>query len=248
MIDKIKLLNEILDNNPELKDKKKSIENIIDVLIKNNPNIKADNEFKKKLKSRLDTIVWMEDISVKKLKKFIMLIHAFSFVFVIWLYFYFIWTVDFFHNNEPVKINKIQENKQEISIPEATIFNDELKKIDKIFSDELDNVINKTNEIENTQIIDLLWESELNQNLDTLNDSIWESMIMKTTINNFVESEVILDENINNLEQKISFEEFCLESMWDLINISGLKICIVEGKQCTEENYNNDVCNFIEIE
>ncbi len=247
MIDKIKLLNEILENNPELKNKKKSIENTIDILIKNNPNIKADNEFKKKLKSKLDVIAWIEDISIKKLRKFTMLIHVFSLAFVIWLYFYFIWTIDFFKENEPIKINKIQEVKQEINIPEATIFDKELEEIDKIFSDELDNVINKTNKVKDTQIVDLLWEPELNKNLDTLDDGIWESIMMKATINNFVKQDIVFDENINNFEREISFEDFCINNLWNLINIDGFKICIVDDKQCVENDYNNWICNFVQI-
>lgn len=235
MIDKIKLLNEILENNPELEDKKESVEKLINVLIDNNPDIKADNEFKKNLKSRLDTIIWMEDKSIRKLSIFTAIIQTLSLAFLFGWFYYSLWMIDFFNKNDD-NINQLQKIEQE----------DDTKNL-KI------NKIAQNNNIEDTQITDLLWWLNFENNFKQEKNLI-EPMTLRVNIDTSFDSNIptednmILEENINNLEQKISFEEFCLDNMWDLINISDLKICIVEGEQCTEENYNNDVCNFTQIE
>jgi hypothetical protein len=33
-----------------------------------------------------------------------------------------------------------------------------------------------------------------------------------------------------------------------LLNVDNINICIVEGKECLENDYKNWICNFIEIE
>lgn len=53
---KQELLNELLKNFPELKDDKKSLEKTLAFLMEKNPEVKIDKDFKKNLKTRLETV------------------------------------------------------------------------------------------------------------------------------------------------------------------------------------------------
>jgi len=255
MINKIELLNEILENNPELEGEKEKIEELISLLIDNNPDIKVDKIFKKNLKNKIDTVIWMEDKSIRKLSLFTAFIQVFSLAFVVWGLYYSFDQIDFFNKDNSWQIN-ISENIQ----------------IQKRSSD----ILEKSNniKIEDTQIIDLLWEPEKKES-DNIR-MLWEPMMMKSTISiqsdldieenpeawisSFWDAELLMDESemmfdetesvwgkINNFEQKLSFEEYCSDNYWDIINLSWVNICIVEGKQCIEDDYDNGICNFIQI-
>jgi len=60
------ILEEILENNPELKKDKKKLEKIILFLEKNNPEIIISKDFKNNLKSRLNNIIKFNEINKKR--------------------------------------------------------------------------------------------------------------------------------------------------------------------------------------
>lgn len=287
MSDKTKLINEIIENNPELSQDKKSLEKLFDLLMENNPNIKAWEDFKESLKYKLEMFYNKKEPSIKKLTFITALIQTFSLAFVIGAYYYFIWGIEFFSKNTQINNPIIQniDNKQEIqeelstfdisddnnlienekntlintandtiiqqSIPnkkEPLISNnDNFKNIEVLKNDE--NIQVSDNQIVDNQIVDLLWEEDSNSS--TIN-SIWWSMMMKSSISNVDlqednKVENFVEKSNDNLDQNLSFKDYCINNFWELLVIDNLKICVLDKKQCQEKDFIDWVCNFVEI-
>lgn len=171
-------------------------------------------------------------------------INAISVAFIIWGFYYFFSNVDFFHNQD-WKLENINSD----SVSEIT------QEIEDIFNNKLEEVIEiKKEQIEDTQITDLLWEVITNDIVqeETFSQASmlkmwWWDLNTERVVFDMDDSVTIEEENINNFEQEVSFEEFCKNNYWENLIIDWIKICIVEGKICIENNYDNGICNFDEI-
>lgn len=137
-----KIVNEIIENIPELEKDKKDLNNTVSFLEANNPEIKASKEFKKNLKTRIKWIISIKQSDKKSLFKFFA-IPAFSFIFVMWWFLYHFKDIDFFIDG-----NKLQkhENVDMVEIEEFwNIFEEELRKVvNENFEEEIDREDNKS--------------------------------------------------------------------------------------------------------
>lgn len=274
MIDKKNLINEIFQNNPEFKNDKKSIKNLVDFLVENNPIIKPSKKFKENLKLKVLDITDKKWIFAKKITSIAILIQTLWIATIIGFYYYFIWWIDFFGNNkglinipkQEIKIDTIkednfenlQDNDDNISLqkinnisPKLLNWNLNISQSDDInikkIEPSINTQINVKNNIEDTQIIDLLWEPE---NLNNIESWLWiwwwSVMMMKSSIPSF--DTISNDSNMETMQTNNNlFSDFCKDNIWELLNIDGLNVCIVDWKECVESDYLNGVCKFKEI-
>jgi len=73
-----KILEELLKNFPKLKLEEKNLEEIINIIINNNPQINIDKNFKQNLKSRLYSIIKYKEKRRKPFFSELFLIPVFS--------------------------------------------------------------------------------------------------------------------------------------------------------------------------
>ena len=133
------ILEEILENNPELKKDKKKLEKIILFLEKNNPEIIISKDFKNNLKSRLNNIIKFNEINKKRKVNFFWFLNyfvpVFSLFFIVstWFYLYkdmfFIEQKDLQFNNEKILDIFLEE--------ESLILEDNFKKNIDIINNEI---------------------------------------------------------------------------------------------------------------
>jgi len=238
MANKDKILKEILENYPSLVSKKEQLINLIDLLLKNNPNIKIDKEFKENLRSKIEVIIEKEDEdkAVRKLSIFTWIINAISIAFIFWWFYYFFSSIYFFNSDND--INVIYE--------------------DIWWEQDLNEEEDNTYKIEDNQIINILWDW-LKENVEINYDNgIMESeeanwlrkwiRVMEADIS--VENFWLEDEEIvNNIidEKELDFNTFCINNNWDLLNIDWINMCIVDNKICKEEDFIVERCDFVEL-
>lgn len=233
------ILKEILEKNPDLKHKKESINKLIDILIKNNPDIKPDKKFSEGLKQEINSMIKSDEKSLKKLSIFTAFIQFISIAFIFaWVYYSFN-NVSFFNNNN-INWDLTIKEKQSIIKQE-------------------DNTQNQETKIEDTQLIDLFWDyKESNDNIKELTDvpdmpsdrSVETNSvgIQWFSTNNLIEETEKIDNTNKNLkdikEQKSNFENYCREKYWQILNIEWNNFCIFDKKNCSEEDFYKDNCNF----
>lgn len=106
------ILEEILKQNPDLKKDKKQLEKVVKILSSNNPEFKASKKFKSKLKSRLDGIIEFKKGNITPRYNYFQIFSGvFTAVFVMFWFFYVMQDSLFVLN----------ENKQESIIKKTTI-------------------------------------------------------------------------------------------------------------------------------
>lgn len=211
-----KLLNEILENQPELEKNKDSLEKVINSLEENNPKIMASKEFKESLKSRIDWLIWIKQN--KKSNFVIFAVPVFSFMFVIWWFFYYFKDINFFDNNWNIsesQLSKITEDKvlnneldDKISTFEAEILSEvniENQKIDK------ENVI-----LEDTEIT----KSENIRTLKTATPAAVRTMWISADINKDIEQDNIEETNSNDDNQIIDLLDSIEQEIWETFDES----------------------------
>jgi len=129
-----KIVDEIIDNLPELEKDKDVLLKTVSFLDENKPDIKIDNNFKKSLKSRLD---WLISIKEWRKNKFsIFAIPVFSFVFAIGGFVYYFNDIDLFFSEWKITTETISEGNIEIK---------EIMEIGEILDFEINNVIEEEN-------------------------------------------------------------------------------------------------------
>lgn len=105
------ILNEILENNPELEKDKKQLWNVIIELQENNPKILISNEFKESLKSRIS---WLINLKQNKKTNFVILaIPVFSFIFIVAGFLYYFEKIDFIPNWKNVDLQDMKKVSEE---------------------------------------------------------------------------------------------------------------------------------------
>jgi len=232
MKDRNKLINEILENNPELKDKQESLTNLLNLLIENNPNIKADPYFRNNLKNKLKANYTKKETNFMKFTFFATMIQAFSLAFAVFWFYYYLWWINFFHTNND-KVNNIEQiNETE---KQKNILVDELNKTDELkISD--DNIINddikKWNIQKNIQ-------SDVSPDLvntNDISDEINNVSLLKTT--NIIPDEI---KKSSDLESNNDISD-------EINNVSLLKTTNIvpdEIKKLSDLDSNNDISNEI---
>lgn len=205
-----KILDEIIENIPELEDKKQEIFDVINILKKNNPKIFPTKEFKKTLKNRLK---WLINLKQNKKRNFlIFVIPIFSFLFIVSWFFYYLDKIDFIWEQRDLDIKNLQKfNEDDLQFKESQetqeiqeIWN--LSENDQKIEVELkeDDKTNTKDEIkENIKINNTKNNIEsTSHSTDTKNDTIINSKEFNDTD---YTSKQTIDEN-NNIQEDSSDE------------------------------------------
>lgn len=103
------ILNELLEEFPELKGDEEKIKKVVYYLNQSKPDIKASKEFKIDLKNRLDSLIVLKNWQKTSFLKFAIPVFAFCFI-VFWV-FYFYKDFEEFKNNQFQDENVIQTSK-----------------------------------------------------------------------------------------------------------------------------------------
>jgi len=101
MTKKQQIIDEILSLEPELKTKEKDLQKLIDIIIKNKPNVKISNNFRNELKTRLLKFDSNTKFTYSKINYFQIItwffvwwVTAFSVAWIIWINFDTIWELE----------------------------------------------------------------------------------------------------------------------------------------------------------
>ena len=180
-------------------------------LNKLNDKLKSSLEFKKKLRKKIDVIINNEKKKYFKKKYFFFSVLSFCFA-IFWLY-YFLWDHLFYNNliNEDKYIGKKSELylkvKKELEVEKISI-----KEVDDLEKDIF------SWEIEDNQIIDILWDEEFINIIDVFEDA----------------------DNLIDL----TFDDYCEKEWWRIVIVKNDKICKIWTKECNESGFENGVCDF----
>lgn len=262
-----KIIDEIIENIPDLEKDKVVLEKTINFLDENKPEIKIDKDFKMSLKSRIDWLVSIKSWSKSKFTMFA--IPVFSFVFAIWWFMFyfkdliflvpdnnssFIWT-----DWENIKIGEIEE-------------------VWKILDNEINSLLEEKNNSANISSENIssrslmMWTRSINsrdeliQEPESLNDSgvniLSDVIDEEPTISLDSEMNISSDESIETFsissepmllesvyleEKELTFWEYCSEIWWDLSREWAIETCTLEDKKCSSDTFESWVCEFEEI-
>ncbi|QFR39625.1 hypothetical protein A9Q91_05390 [Candidatus Gracilibacteria bacterium 28_42_T64] len=111
-----KIVDELIGENPELKDKKKHLSEAIKVLKSINPQIKAPQKFKKDLKKRLTNIIQHKKNTYIKKRYYHIFIPIFATSFAVFGFFYFLPGTLFQQENETPIIQNVNNKVSEESV------------------------------------------------------------------------------------------------------------------------------------
>jgi len=119
----------------------------------------------------------------------------------------------------------------------------------------VDNII-----IEDNQIIDLLWEPEIEDSWEINNFKWLPSDLMDWGLLESEDSimwDYMLDDYPENLDSNtwslsnsgsiLDFSDFCNNNLWEIITLEEENICIIDQKRSIESDYKNWTCTFVEI-
>jgi len=204
-----KIVDEIIDNLPELEKDKDVLLKTVSFLDENKPDIKIDNNFKKSLKSRLD---WLISIKEWRKNKFsIFAIPVFSFVFAIGGFVYYFNDIDLFFSEWKITTETISEGNIEIK---------EIMEIGEILDFEINNIIEEDNSNkvewlkEDNEAINLKLRSVNKIEEPILGDKIMHS---KVNVNKMESNDSNLEADtyeVNNFEISNSEDNSIVEMFW----------------------------------
>lgn len=132
-MNKKELLHELLKNFPEFEKDKQSLEKTLDFMLKNNPDIKIDEWFKKSLKEKIETTARLK--KEKKSNSVWFLVPIFGFIFSLCWIFYVFFGVNFFHNWSVENIQKYDtfknyDSEEKYEVKESKDINPQIEKSD----------------------------------------------------------------------------------------------------------------------
>ncbi|MDD2907757.1 MAG: hypothetical protein PHH98_03895 [Candidatus Gracilibacteria bacterium] len=190
-----KFLKELIENFPEIEKNKEVIEKVVYYLNDNKPVFNASNDFKNKLKSRINGVI---SLKINKKNNFLIFaIPVFSFVFVVAGFFYYFKDITFFNGKNPNKNLEIVDIK--------TYNNDENIVLDDNLDDsilEKENLeLNKDEDIKiNSNHISTTKNSKTGNNNTTVIKKSNEIVDVKDESNTQVASDLSVENNeISNL-------------------------------------------------
>lgn len=195
-----KKVNEIIENQPNLKKDKKVLEKTINFLDKNNPKVFASKKFKKSLRARLDWLIWLKQN--KKSHFVIFAIPVFSFMFVVWGVFYYIQDVKFVNNNWAWKTEILLDEKLEDELIIAEI--DELW---EIFDNQINQIESEDNAPKMMQV-QMKQEEDSEVKSKNFNRKIGSYDIKSVDVEKSVEIEEFIESDM----QEDLFESFNIEA------------------------------------
>ncbi len=169
-----KIVDELIGENPELKDKKKHLSEAIKVLKSINPQIKAPQKFKKDLKKRLTNIIQHKKNTYIKKRYYHIFIPIFATSFAVFWFFYFLPGTLFQQENETPIIQNVN-NK----VSEESVQRDIQEIIDKIIEEKniQEEEVNRVGVEKKIQqnIISEWWAKAQLKNQVRIESDIWET-------------------------------------------------------------------------
>ncbi|MDD2871723.1 MAG: hypothetical protein PHS49_07085 [Candidatus Gracilibacteria bacterium] len=207
-----KIVNEIIENNPELAADKDKLEKVVNLLADNNPQIVASKEFKKSLKSRIDGIIKLKQGN--KSNFLIFAIPIFSLLFIASGFMYYYKDIQFFSDGnksynpelireESIKNIEIQQSRNDLKIKS----NETIQSIENV---EDTNISNTTSEQINKKTV-----PKVNQKVDTIENNNTEKInntqkiedtnqkILQANIDNIFDENTQVIENTDNTNNEI---------------------------------------------
>lgn len=214
-MNKNKILEELLENNPDLK--KENIEKIINILSVSNPEVKASDDFKEKLKNRLE-IYW--SYQKKSFSNYFFFLTPVVWAICIFTFFYIFWDFlgkkelnqeIFLENINPVKIDVLPKEVKNLENSEIKkeLNQENILNTDKNFSS-WNSFLEKKYKVEKKSVIN---DEKIEEN--KIEES-FSKEIKKLNVKEDLNSRKIeTDDNfvkINNLDSDINQEDFNLDS------------------------------------
>lgn len=277
-----KIIESLLESNPDIKidqDFKKKLKDKLETIIQLNKDSEKTREKKILFYSWL--VPW-----------FSLFFLVASFYYYLWWTTFFIWEKNIeipknseIINNETInekikntensntkKDNKIEKTPINENSNEDTqkndISNNNIPKNDEPsinLSNENTSRINiePKKEIEDNQIIDLLWEAEWDNlwwgyiatesySLKSIAPVMWDGLYQcdtEITSNDYVDN-CEIESNTWITETNtwtLDFTTYCNNNFWEIIRLEWENICITNEERCFESEYNNWSCTFVEI-
>lgn len=238
------LIDEILEENKDLNFKDSNIEEIINFFVTINPDIKANKDFKKKLRARLVATIWYNKVNKNKSLMFYLTpIFSFAFLFVFW--FYFLSETLFFTNENIYKPTLELESIQTEPIISDFNINKSTKSLD---SNLINSDIKYENINENANKINTLTADDARIINNQITDLIWNNnnSLLKPALE--VEPKVMFKSHTSNERLLVwdLFEEKCLEFKWIFAEINSKNVCIKNNITCFSEDFISWICSFMQ--
>lgn len=227
-MNKTEILNELLQENPEIS--KEKIEEILIILLKNNPKVEINKNFKKKLKTRLlDIWNYEKKTFFQKYFKFFIPVFSTISIFVIFSFFYFD-SLNNFKNFSEKNLMKNVEFKWE------DFWKNDFENIE-ILKTNLD--INKKIEKSSSKLERSFEIQNIEKNLE-IKDSYQNTKSLE-----YIDKENIILKNLP-LEKKENFKKECLEKWFEFFEENWKYFCNIEkNKICEQKDFEKWRCEYL---
>ncbi len=233
-----KIIEEIIENTPELEENREILWKTVKFLDENNPKIFPTREFKESLKSRINWLIKLKQHKKRNFLIFVVPVFSLMFVVVGFFYYYdwinFLWewkNIDL-KNNQNINLMKIQNTNDEQNIEDNQVM-EIYEAIKEEIGEPDDTIQQDAPDMWASQ--KRAWDTDLFQATDDAQDmednDAW--VMTKSFLSN------------DNIE--LNFKDFCEQQQWELIWTWVLEKCIVDKKECLASQFINWTCEFSEI-
>jgi hypothetical protein len=233
-----KIIEEIIENTPELEKDRDLLWKTVKFLDENNPKIFPTHEFKKSLKSRISWLIKLKQN--KKTNFLIFAIPVFSLMFVVAWFFYYFDEIDFLWNWKDVDL----ENVQKINLINTQSIDEEKNIEDNQVMEIYDAIKEEIGEPDEALLQDSpdMWTSQ---------KRVWGAELFQATDNapdvDSNDAWVMTKSYLSEDYIEPDFKKFCEQQQWELSWTWTLEKCIVNKKECLASQFINRVCDFEEI-